>query len=674
MELFAAPLILAGALLYNGSSYYQNLAPRQTIAYAHGADEGNTALAQDAPLFQLPSVTSIMNDGKPSVVLREGQDLSSGTMLNLPPAVDYEHIVSSNKLEYLIDNIEKESLVPTFDYNRGKYGLLEKSASKEDPMRELKDACTAVVTKVILDDQATLFNYLSLVVTTVNTALDRYKKKHHIKKEDIIFFYKGGNVLRLVSSTFFSKMPYKARAILENVYTPYFARSDSDFELFINGNIENFDKIHRDCLQLIYVCGVTVRNTMEETPDKYMGFFKLNRKKQQELISAPEVIDPFINAACYSDPTNTRVFGKTFTGLQFLSYLYVAPPSSPWQSMPSDSRVMFGRRDFIMQFVKEESTDDAQDQIGGASRRYSSKSSSKARRSKSKTTTSVASLLKSIPSSSSSNSVQEASRPSVIFPTSTGTHTLFCYINDTLLYHPEIRPDLDSHFALFRIKVHFNLFLDGEVITVPGELLDVSMPYENDFKHRRLSKIPYNRAFHTYKISSGASVLELESYSLHELGYDILQMLFFEELPWNIRKYEKRMHRCMFLILSDLIAIQGLSSERIHRMYSDIAEVLTDGIPSLSTHAQGLALSKKIHGHTLEGSMFALFCESMIDMYNMNSDIMAVSEVNSVKGFYQIILENIQVGITVCKEMAVACSSRVIGKSSVYSIDFKNIV
>jgi hypothetical protein len=615
--IFATPLFLAGLYFYKLSKEQAPLIP---LEYRN-----NTS--NDADDYDNDSVSALFKSGSRLILSGTIHNMTY-KLLKIEPPVNYDHMVEKTRLSYLIKNIRNEDIVPSFRYDRGGYVVLKKDQQShgDDPHREIKDACTNIVTKLMLNNEETLFNFMNLVVTTVNKALDEYMSSYHIPKNAIMFFYKGGNVFKLISTTFFSRMPYRARMILEDFYMPFFSRSDSDFELYVNPLTKNADQIHKDCGKIIYMCGVYIRNVIEADPSKYINFFKYSHKEQQEILSSSQALDPFINAKSFKNTENEVLFGKTFTGIQFLDYLYAAPSLSPWQERPNDYSLS-GRRDFMMQ---NKLNDDNMD----------------------------------------------GPLQPVIFPVSSKIHTLFCYINDTLNFTTEHYSDLLQHFGLFRIKLHFTLYLDGEPVSSAGELLDISYPYIDDYKALRLSKLKnLDEVFHTYSITSGSKSLKFTSYTVGELGYDIIQVLFFEHDPWNVNKYHKRLHRCMFLVFTDLIAIVGLSSGQVHQLYLTLQSMFHSIIEhctsrkSIIKHIEPI-LKVPPTNTTVMHNMFTM----LFNLFNDNENIVERSSLATIKEFFELILIDIDLAIKVCEEIGMSCNTRILGKSSLYSMNLNQLL
>ena len=127
------------------------------------------------------------------------------------------------------------------------------------------------------------------------------------------------------------------------------------------------------------------------------------------------------------------------------------------------------------------------------------------------------------------------------------------------------------HFNLLRAKVNFNISLkntktnERKKINIGGELIDVSIPH---FREKKLqtffNSIEKNSASYTMK--NEEHELRFTSLSFPYMIYDTEEQVFGEdeskcsEMPWNVKKYEKRLHRLLFLYFIDLFQNKKLKT------------------------------------------------------------------------------------------------------------------
>lgn len=158
--------------------------------------------------------------------------------------------------------------------------------------KELDDTMTDLVTNYFLKDNKNITAYIGLIINVFENAVNEYKKINNLNDNDIIFIYKGGNVLRIIANEFINELPGNGGEILEKYYGKYFKKSDADFSLLIDPRIENFDKYYEEITTLSYLLLNLIRNAILSNPKTYFDFYSQDLPKQQEILN--EFINKFI--------------------------------------------------------------------------------------------------------------------------------------------------------------------------------------------------------------------------------------------------------------------------------------------------------------------------------------------------------------------------------------------
>ena len=96
------------------------------------------------------------------------------------------------------------------------------------------------------------FSFMYIVDKIHKIVLDLYKEKKNLNKLDILFVYKGGNLLKNIKDMFFTKLPGDASETINKKYTPFFAKSDLDYSIYINPKLNDYDIIFNDICNLAY--------------------------------------------------------------------------------------------------------------------------------------------------------------------------------------------------------------------------------------------------------------------------------------------------------------------------------------------------------------------------------------------------------------------------------------
>ena len=128
---------------------------------------------------------------------------------------------------------------------------LDNDNEEDSGNRELKSLCTNIVITDIIENQD-LYNFLYIVIITYQDILNKYIEKKNLHTDDIIFHYKGGDVFKIIGEQFWAYLPGKSSEYLIEQYKSYFKRSDSDFGIIINPNLDNFQTIFEEITYLNY--------------------------------------------------------------------------------------------------------------------------------------------------------------------------------------------------------------------------------------------------------------------------------------------------------------------------------------------------------------------------------------------------------------------------------------
>lgn len=163
--------------------------------------------------------------------------------------------------------------------------IYKKQEDFEDPDRALKGILTNFVNEYFLRYDENVMNLLGLIFNVFKTALRDYKEMKGLDDLDIVFLYKGGNVLRIINNNVYRILPLEVTKIIDENYSKYLKQSDNDFGILINPKLENFQKIFNDMSILSYDLLTLIRSEYEKSPETYFYFFRLNQKEQNEALN-----------------------------------------------------------------------------------------------------------------------------------------------------------------------------------------------------------------------------------------------------------------------------------------------------------------------------------------------------------------------------------------------------
>lgn len=419
-------------------------------------------------------------------------------------------------------------------------GVLTADIPYIDYERPLKDATTDFVVEELFSSSDTLFNFLQLVITTHEDALDKYKLDNGLKEDDIIFIYKGGHILRIIGNEMFNNVPLKAGNILRAFYGPYIKRNDADFSIYINThtfplNSPEFNKIVEDVGEITYALQKDYRsNIFLPNSEIYFNFFRYNTAYQTGRLNAH--VSAYSNSSTVSDPLNEVYYKAKIGGIRIFSSPSTTPPlpeSKFWNSVPSDYPPNLpvppdyeGKNDLII-------TVDPTSPIG----------------------------VKTVTDTDKEWPIYVQNNTTLNFDAGGGISRVFNLMRSKVI--------INYRVSLYDSKT--DTYHPETTHAVGGELIDVSIG--RDFAVDELFE-HLSSNIKKYQLSYKGKVLSFYSYSIKYLADDICIMLFKAiAYPWDDRKYEKRLCRLVFLcFIEAMSAFKTIKdiSEYLHYMLVNI--------------------------------------------------------------------------------------------------------
>jgi len=152
----------------------------------------------------------------------------------------------------------------------------------EDETRGLKSVATEFVVNEFFTTASSLYNFLSVINDTFESALEVYCRMRNLDKSSVFFVWKGGNILLLVERQFLEELPEAANRAIREFYAPFFKRSDCDFSIYIHPNVDDYDAIYHEITLLAYQVQDYLRSQFRNEAWTYFDFTRYNdgyRKK-----------------------------------------------------------------------------------------------------------------------------------------------------------------------------------------------------------------------------------------------------------------------------------------------------------------------------------------------------------------------------------------------------------
>lgn len=212
--------------------------------------------------------------------------------------------------ERIMMPIYKNTVYKKMDHNE-----MAEKGEYIDFNREIKDLFTTFVNENFFSSSECLFNFLNVTISEYELYINEYRNKYNIKHEDLFFVYKGGNILRILSNDFINKFPSYINDILIEKYEKYFGRSDTDFAIYINPNLENYDKVFSDITFISYIVQLKLRDIFNNNKEKFFDYYKFSDEYKKSILLS--YFNKIKNLKCFNDENNEEHFNNEILGLSF---------------------------------------------------------------------------------------------------------------------------------------------------------------------------------------------------------------------------------------------------------------------------------------------------------------------------------------------------------------------
>lgn len=191
-----------------------------------------------------------------------------------------------------------------------------KDEEYEDEDRELKDKMTDFVNSYIVPTKVTRA-FIDKIAFRINSTLIKIRREFKLKPCQIIFSYKGGNLMHLLDINAKKVLPYVVDSVL-NLYAPYLRQSDNDFSVYIDPSIDDYEHVlAKTTIEVFYTLSA-LRRHFNANKRRYFPFFALTLAEKRKLLrehdtSLGEQYDMFItdeddDILVYSIGTKRHVF------------------------------------------------------------------------------------------------------------------------------------------------------------------------------------------------------------------------------------------------------------------------------------------------------------------------------------------------------------------------------
>lgn len=606
------------------------------------------------------------------------------------PANIYE---MSDIVNYIIKHSGSINIVNT----KSNYLEIEKNIyAVESKDVEFRNIMTEFINNEFFSSDILLFKFIKNFIKIMETSLNLYineKTPELIKKyslsnsftlvDNIIFIFKGGNTLKAILEKYISVQAGNVGGYIQDVYGKYFKRSDLDFQIVIYPNLTQDESqnriIYNEIVEdlKIFSCYALnrFRNTFISNLSDTFNYYKYNNNTKQKLLK--KLLDNLNSADFFKkikDPLEQDKFIKQH-GEENKYYFNMKFTNINFNNINSDENIMINFLGIMNDLSKTLPSKEALNIINNQLKNELINSRIDIFI-KIEENIMVKRMIELI----YSNIDKEFQKK--LYDNKENRSEFYISLIDNIKWERHrltAKPFLTS-FGLVRLKINFlvNLEIDNNkysILNIPSELIDISIPYFDDHKSKGLftngKKI--NNLFTKFEFSN----LKLEqsfnfwSYNINTFIHDLYVMLFVDSLlPWNDKKYEKRVFRMLFFSTIQLLSKSSIDIDEIIKDLTQFSTIPIDTI-IINRDFFDAYLNKNLNK---EFGWIQIFTEHKNCYDIINKDATNMVENNKkFTEYYEIIFKNIIYLINIIKNLDAFISLPYKGKVDVENPDFNNI-
>ena len=435
-----------------------------------------------------------------------------------------------------------DASVPDYKIKAESLQRFQKQTDYTDYNRDFKDIMTKFVVNEFYKTDEENANFIQLITDIFDNMIDAYCLNEQLENNDILFLYKGGNVLRVLALEAMNSQPGEMKDDLMKAYEQYFKKSDADFTIYINPNMDEakFRKTYDDLSVMTFICLSYIRAIFFQDLASHFSYARLNKNIKQQILTS--YLGKLNSSSSLQDQTN-EYFGGEFISLRLGNEEVGKDKPITLNPLPGSQAAKIEKSD-------EEAKTDFGGQQNGSRQDHLIVDDTQSGELIYYTTPIINFFQKY-------NMLQtdEGKRilQFILGPLGrTNSSSIYVSYNSTLDF-------AKSKFNLMRAKVNFGSEFrtkNGDIIkkNLNGELIDVSIIDLKTLKlpgmsvHEDLSRV------RQYVDSSLGVTMRFKSYSLKFFIHDLVFIVFENaEFPWEDRKYAKRLARLFFLYLIDMM-------------------------------------------------------------------------------------------------------------------------
>lgn len=164
--------------------------------------------------------------------------------------------------------------------------ITEPNDRLDETLKPLKSIATDLIVKEFFATAGPLISFLKLVHSMFQEGLSTFRRMTGIKKSQLFFLFKGGNILRIAAHDFLSSLPAMAKKEIEDFYAPIFKRSDNDFGIYLDPAIPDYELRFSQLTTMSYYIQDQIRDIMVTDPSTYFDFSRYSSEFKKEVLQA----------------------------------------------------------------------------------------------------------------------------------------------------------------------------------------------------------------------------------------------------------------------------------------------------------------------------------------------------------------------------------------------------
>jgi hypothetical protein len=432
--------------------------------------------------------------------------------------------------------------------------------------KTLFDKMTELVSKDVCfkdDRQLQIARFQYLVNNLFNRAINQYIASKGLLPTDVLFLYKGGTTMKIVFEKYKRIILNENNLIaLNNLFEESkknFERSDSDYTIYINPDINNrgfnFEEVNRDMIGMSYVVLKHIRMLINQNPNQILSLdliFRDNVLEEQLRKMNAKLQEVKDNSGNFPHCDNLRLIERVI-GLG-TSIHELNQQTGVYEKR---ERVFFQER--IPQLQRDSldlSFEEKQDRILNSEKYLTFLRERK-----------VDANKKDFLLTNNTNDRK------VLVPIETNDN-IYLSINETVQFGGN---GVISAFTLNRLKINFICYyitIQGKYgfFNCPSELIDVSIlkSYSTHlpFFYTHGMNKEYKKYIYNYNQNNTVIRLEYNGYSIFGNINDLILVLFIQfNFPWDDAKYKKRILRLLFFVFLEISLFLRNNTNQINQIF-----------------------------------------------------------------------------------------------------------